>query len=67
MAVALDELAGGRCRFWVAGRLHRGVYQTLGDMNLPQAYAALFAAIPEGEFRMDISSTELRARAEGNA
>ncbi|MEE3259193.1 MAG: hypothetical protein VX293_08280 [Candidatus Latescibacterota bacterium] len=67
MAAALDELAGGRCRFWVAGRLHRGVYQTLGDMNLPQAHAALFAAIPEGEFRMDISSTELRARAEGNA
>lgn len=67
MVAALDELAGDRCRFWVAGRLQGGVYQTLADIDLPRAHAALFAAIPEGEFRMDISSTQLRARAvEGN-
>lgn len=61
MAAALDELAAGGHRFWVAGRLQEGTYQTLEDLDLPRAAPALFASIPESEFRMDISSTQLRA------
>ena len=61
MAAALDELAAGGHRFWVAGRLQEGTYQTLEDLDLPRAASALFASLPESEFRMDISSTQLRA------
>ena len=64
MAAALDELAVGGHRFWVAGRLHGGAYQTLDDLDVPRASAALFASIPESEFRMDISSSQLRAAGE---
>ena len=65
MVQALDELVSTRCRFWVAGRLDGGSYRTLADIEVPGAYADLFAAIPEGEFRMDISSAELRSRTRG--
>lgn len=64
MAAALDELAANGHRFWVAGRLQRGNYQTLDDLDLSRASAELFASIPESEFRMDISSTQLRAERE---
>ena len=56
---ALEEFAAGSCRFWVAGRVDGDAYRTLDDMDVPAEYADLFAPVP---FRMDISSTELRAR-----
>ena len=59
VAAALEEFAAGGCRFWVAGRVEGEAYRTLADMDVPKKYADLFAAVP---FRMDISSTELRAR-----
>ena len=59
VAAALEEFAAGGCRFWVAGRVDGDAYRTLADMDVPEKYADLFAAVP---FRMDISSTELRAR-----
>ena len=59
VAAALAEFAGGGCRFWVAGRVEGDAYRTLADMDIPEKYADLFASVP---FRMDISSTELRAR-----
>lgn len=63
MVAALEEFAAGDCRFWVAGRLHQGAFLTLADIAVPADYATLFAAIPQQEFRVDISSTELRAQA----
>ena len=59
VAAALEEFAAGGCRFWVAGRVDGDAYRTLADMDVPEQYADLFASVP---FRMDISSTELRAR-----
>ena len=59
VAAALEEFAVGGCRFWVGGRVEGDVYRTLADIDVPAQYADLFSAVP---FRMDISSTELRAR-----
>ena len=59
VAAALEEFAAGGCRFWVAGRVDGDAYRTLADIDVPAQYADLFAPVP---FRMDISSTELRAR-----
>ncbi len=59
LAAALEEFAAGGCRFWVAGRVDGDAYCTLVDIDVPAQYADLFESVP---FRMDISSTELRAR-----
>ena len=59
VAAALAEFAAGGCCFWVAGRVEGDAYRTLADIDVPAQYADLFAPVP---FRMDISSTELRAR-----
>lgn len=48
-------------RFLVAGRQTGGVFQTLDDVSLPAGFESLFQAVPESEFREDISSTELRS------
>lgn len=49
-----------KTKFLVAGRRHGGIFQTLENIDLPQDAEALFAGIPESDFREDISSTELR-------
>lgn len=59
LAAALGEFAAEGCRFWVAGRADGNAYYTLADIDVPAEYADLFVPVP---FRMDISSTELRAR-----
>ena len=63
MRAALDQLRAAGCRFLVAGRLTCGRYQTLADLAVPAGYADIAAPIPEGMFRADISSTELRGHA----
>ena len=65
MIAALDELIAGGHRFWVAGRLQGEQFLTLADIDVPTRFKALFAPIPEGEFRVDISSTQLRLKAVG--
>lgn len=62
---ALASLSRQGCRFLVFGRLETTEFRTLADLDLPPALAALCEAIPESEFRVDISSTELRRRASG--
>lgn len=49
-----------RTSFLVAGRQFGGVFQTLKNIDLPAGFESLFEAVPESEFRADISSTELR-------
>jgi nicotinic acid mononucleotide adenylyltransferase len=62
MHTALQTIRVSHCRFLVAGRLDKqGVYRTLADVDIPVVYADLFEAIPEELFRLDISSTQLRA------
>ena len=55
---ALDELAGLGARFVVAGRSRSGGdFVTLGDLTIPAAHKEMFTGI---DFRLDVSSTELR-------
>ena len=59
---ALDEFRQYGTKFIVAGRLVDGEWETPNeDLNLvPEGYKDLFLTLTEEEFRMDISSTELR-------
>ncbi len=63
MRLALDEIAGSGGRFLVAARVDSaGRLRTLSDIAVPRRFADLFTAIPEHRFRVDTSSSELRAR-----
>jgi hypothetical protein len=61
MLTALAEMWGRGTRFLVAGREQAGVFKTLADVAIPSGFAPLFQALPEDRFRVDVSSTELRA------
>jgi len=62
MSAALEEMAGLGARFLVAVRRDAaGSLRSLADAAVPARFAGLFAAIPESRFRLDTSSTELRA------
>ena len=63
MKAALQEIGDLGCRVLVAGRLSDGSFRELSDVAIPVEHAHLFQAIPEAEFRSDISSTELRGEA----
>lgn len=60
MLAALNEIRSHGCRFLVAGRREGDAFHTLADLPMPTQANDLFEAIPESEFRRDISSTELR-------
>jgi nicotinic acid mononucleotide adenylyltransferase len=63
MHVALEEIAGSGASFLVAARIDAaGRVRTLDDISVPRRYADLFAVIPEHRFRIDASSSEIRAR-----
>ena len=59
---AIAEMARRGNRFLVFGRTQGERFQTLTDADLPPALRQLCDEVPEGEFRQDISSTELRDR-----
>ena len=62
MVAALEEIRAQGCRFLVAGREgDDGTFRVLADLDLPVGTADLFQAIPERQFRNDVSSTEIRA------
>jgi hypothetical protein len=61
MKQALDHIRGQGCRFLVAGRVDGDRrFVDLAQVGVPAAFQELFTAIPETDFRLDISSTELR-------
>ena len=64
MMVALAEMLVAGTRFLVAGREDQGTFKTLADVPVPEGFECLFLDIPEGQFREDISSTQLRAMRE---
>lgn len=57
---ALSELADRGCRFLVAARLHRGTLHTVADLQVDARFQDTFIELPASQFRMDVSSTELR-------
>src|SRR5215471_13917032 len=69
MHVALEEIASSGSSFLVAVRIDAaGQVLALNDIPVPRRYIDLFAEIPEHRFRVDISSSEIRARrAVGNS
>lgn len=62
---AIDDLSAAGVRFLVFGRQRDGRYETLADLALPPALAALADGVGEAEFRVDVSSTALRAAGDG--
>jgi nicotinic acid mononucleotide adenylyltransferase len=60
MNAALEEFKRLGCQFLVAGRLVDGKFSPPSDMKVPLQTKDLFLELPE--FRVDISSTELRAK-----
>ena len=64
MHLALEEIAKSGASFLVAVRIDAaGRVRTLNDIQVPRRYAGLFTEIPEHRFRLDTSSSEIRARA----
>ncbi|MEE2659173.1 MAG: hypothetical protein VX733_11760 [Candidatus Latescibacterota bacterium] len=57
---ALAQLKALDCRFYVAGRLWKGEFRSIEDVDLPGVARELVVAIPESEFRVDLSSTTIR-------
>ena len=63
MHMALEEIANSGSSFLVAVRLDAaGRVRALNDIPVPRRYAGLFSEIPEHHFRVDTSSSEIRAR-----
>jgi hypothetical protein len=60
---ALEEIASSGGSFLVAVRVDAaGRIRALNDIPVPRRYADLFTEIPEHRFRVDTSSSEIRAR-----
>jgi hypothetical protein len=63
---ALDEIRAAGCRFVVGGRVDAaGRFVEIGGMAVPDDYRDLFEGLAEREFRVDVSSTELRRKGIG--
>jgi hypothetical protein len=63
MHLALEEIGNSGGSFLVAVRVDGGArLRTLSDIVVPRRYASLFSEIPEERFRVDTSSSEIRAR-----
>ncbi len=62
MTAALARMLELGCRFLVAGRQDEaGHFHEGSSLNVPAEFANLFQPIPSRRFRLDISSTHLRA------
>jgi len=61
MCAALAELCVNGSKFLVAGRVDSSGFKTLEDVPIPDGFSFLFSSIPESVFRLDMSSTQLRA------
>ena len=60
---AFKRIADRGCRFLVFGRVLDGKFETLADLELPESLRKLCDEVPAGEFREDVSSTEVRRKA----
>ena len=52
------------CDFLVAGRVQKKRIMGLSSINIPLIFTDMFSEIPESEFRIDISSSEIRTHPE---
>ena len=66
MHAALEEIGRSGGSFLVAVRIDAaGRLRALSDITMPRRYADLFTEIPEHRFRLDTSSSQIRARERG--
>lgn len=64
LIAALAEISRLSCKFLVAGRSGEdGYFHLAADLPIPGGFEELFQPIPAEQFRLDISSTELRKNA----
>jgi len=61
---ALEQIAGHGGRFLVFGREWGEGFVTVDDLDLPDPLPSLCRQVPAGQFREDVSSTEIRERGE---
>jgi hypothetical protein len=65
MLAAIERVAQRGGRFLVFGRAVGGAeFHTLAALDLPPPLVAICEEVPEGEFRADVSSTQLRHEAD---
>jgi hypothetical protein len=62
MVKALSYIRDRGCRFLVAGRVDNGTFRSLSDVDIPVGFENMMSSIPENKFRVDMSSTKLRAK-----
>ena len=62
MLKALADMWVWGSRFLVAGRVSQERFNDLSDVPIPDGFETLFSRVPESIFRVDLSSTELRAQ-----
>ncbi|KAJ4830434.1 hypothetical protein Tsubulata_029839 [Turnera subulata] len=62
MLEILDGCKRTGCTFLVGGRNVDGVFKVLEDIDIPEVLKDMFVSIPAEQFRMDISSTEIRKK-----
>ncbi len=67
MRESLAEIRAAGGWFLVAGRLREGAFRTLADLHVPEVFTDMFEALSEEEFRVDVSSTEIRQRRDDRA
>lgn len=63
---ALDRIRNLECSFIVVGRVSapevgEGKFLTLADLRIPDGYNDLFVGLGEDDFRVDLSSSQIRA------
>jgi glycerol-3-phosphate cytidylyltransferase-like family protein len=59
---AIAQIAEAEASFLVFARVHRGALTTLASVDVPPALKDLCHEVSPEEFRLDVSSTELRRR-----
>ncbi len=59
---ALDEIADRGCHFLAFGRRDGDRFVTLDDLDLPPGLRELCEGVSEAEYRVDVSSTQIRAQ-----
>jgi len=62
LITAMNELRANGCSFVVAGRVSEGKFLGVEDVPMPPVLRDMFVGLSEQEFRLDISSSELRAQ-----
>lgn len=62
MLEAMHEIRRHNCYFVCGGRMRDGEWVDLSQVDVPEEIKDMFVPIPQSQFRVDISSTEIRER-----